>query len=173
MLLYRASTFQTPAAWAPNYQNSIEYLDRLHVAVGARMSVGPAQMRSVSRVGPARRRSVSRVRPALRRSVSCVSPALRRSVSCVSPALRRSVSPALRRSVTVLPWVPQAHTVLAPESTACKVCFCAVCFCHRDWYRRQRCVCWMSTTCPFPVHAHVRGLPFHMGSRLVCLSRVA
>ena len=105
MLLYRASTFQTPAAWAPNYQNSMEYLDRLHVAVGARTSVGPAQMRSVSRVGPARRRSVSWVSPALRRSVSCVSPALRRSVSCVSPALRRSVScvsPALRRSVS--PW---------------------------------------------------------------------
>ena len=143
MLLYRASTFQTPAAWAPNYQNSIDYLDRLHVAVGARTSVGPAQMRSVSRVGPARRRSVN-----------WVSPALRRSVSCVSPALRRSVSPALRRSVAV----PQAHTVLAPESTACKVCFCAVCFCHRDWYRRQRCVCWMSTTCPFPVHApHMYG----------------
>jgi hypothetical protein len=27
----------------------------------------------------------------------------------------------------------------------CKVCFCAACFCHKYWYRRQRCVCWMST----------------------------
>jgi len=35
----------------------------------------------------------------------------------------------------------------------CKVCFCAACFCHRIWYRRQRCVCWMST----------QGWPFQMG----------
>lgn len=37
--------------------------------------------------------------------------------------------------------------------STCKVCFCAACFCHREWYRRQRCVCWMSTM----------GWPFQMG----------